>query len=96
MGCRNEWQESVSGKTLGAIFNKRLILPNGDFDQIHDNVESILKRYVNQHIVNAIDKKCNTPSLKIAESKDQGNIIHVEGEIFDTKNGKIKLSYIKL
>lgn len=69
---------------------------NGDFDQIHDNVESILKWYVNQHIVNAIDKKCNIPSLKIAESKDQGSIIHVEGAIFDTKNGKIKARQYRL
>jgi hypothetical protein len=76
-------QRIVKGKTLGAIFNDRLTLPNGEFDAVEDNVESVIRHYVNRNIINSIDESRNIEILSTTVNQNRGITIRWQTR-FDT------------
>ncbi|MCR3760321.1 siphovirus ReqiPepy6 Gp37-like family protein [Clostridium felsineum] len=65
----------IKGVTLKGIMNRRLILPTidgGGYDIETGTTETVIKKYVDNNVVNPTDIKRKIPQLVIAENKDRG------------------------
>ena len=65
----------IKGVTLGGIMSQRVIIPptGSSHDEITDNVESVMKHYVENNVVNPVDedRKIDNVVLEINENKGE-------------------------
>ncbi|OAB48453.1 siphovirus ReqiPepy6 Gp37-like family protein [Paenibacillus antarcticus] len=63
----------IKGPTLGGVFDRRLTVTDS-YDRISGNAETVMKHYVNNHIVNGVYADRNIPFFAVATNKGRGKV----------------------
>ena len=67
----------ITGPTLKGLLHQRLIIPpaTDSHDRVEGSVETVMKHFVNNHIVNPTNPKRKIPNFRIAEDLKRGEVI---------------------
>lgn len=72
---------TVIGRDVGGMFQERLIIPPGGsaFDEITDNVETVMKHYVTDHAGSGAAAERQIPDLVVLSDQGRGDTVTYQG-----------------
>ena len=70
-------QWTITGPSLKGLLHQRLIVPpaTDSHDRVEGSVETVMKHFVNNHIVNPTNPNRKIPNFRIAEDLQRGEVI---------------------